>query len=302
MFDYKRFVSILVFLLLAMLTPQFNVMAIELPVLTPLKDSIFLGERIKVVFSFRHDKNMELLFPDSNYNYKPFEFISKTYYPTLSDSIQSRDSVVYTLATYEFEPRLSLALPVFIFQSGDTSMLYSNSVDFNMREVITPSSPPDSLRVNTLYRNLSTNFNYPYLIIGFGTLFVIGAILFLFFRKRILAQYLLYRMKKDFAKFDKKYTQLSEEYNLQTSSKLLEDMLSLWKKYLEKLEKIPYTTLTTKEISKLIDINQLTSSLQNFDRVIYGGYASGDMNSSISFLKEMADMKYKQKQKEVSNV
>jgi len=106
-------------------------------------------------------------------------------------------------------------------------------------------------------------------------------------------------MKKDYEKFLKNYTQIRQRYTVSHSVGDLEDMLSVWKKYLQKLEKIPYTTLTTKEISALFDINQLTSSLQNFDRAIYGGIVQSDMENSIQYLKDCARIKFAEKSQEL---
>jgi hypothetical protein len=274
----------------------------SLPQAQFLKDSVKIGEPIKFSLVFRHDSDMELLFPDSTFDYSPFEFVKKEFYPTYSDSIESLDSVVYTLSTFEMEQSLSLALPVFIFENGDTSKLYSEPASVVLNQVIQIITPQDSLKPNTNYKILNTKLNYPYLMIGFGILILIVAITFVFFRKKLLAQYYLYTMKLDHNKFVKRYSDLQYEYRESPSSALLEDILSLWKKYLEKLERVSYTTLTTKEIAAIVDIPQLTSSLQNFDRAIYGGYVLEDMTNSINYLFDIANLKYINRQKEVRNV
>ncbi|MDX2190261.1 MAG: hypothetical protein SFY32_10380 [Bacteroidota bacterium] len=295
-FTKYRLIVILIFI------AQIHFAAIRVPQIRFLKDSVMLGEPIQVSMSYKHDPNIELLFPDSTYNYFPFEYISRKYFHTKSDSLFDTDSAVYTLSTFELARRLELSVPVFVFINGDTSMIFSNGASVWLKEEITPATPPDSLHVNARFMDMSSTFNYPYFIIGSGIFVLVSGIILLFFRKRIIREYKLYFMKKDYDKFISKYIEIQHMFTAAPSTSLLEDLLSVWKKYLEKLEKVPYTTLTTKEISTLLNINQLTSSLQNFDRAIYGGFIKEDLENSMNYLKDTAKTKFIQKTQSIKNV
>lgn len=264
-------------------------------------DSVKIGEYVKLALIYKHKPKIEFLFPDSTYNFYPFEFVKKDFYPTQTDSAGSTDSIVYTLATYELEPILKLSLPVYVFESGDSLPIYSDDAEIYLSEVVTPSSGIDSLQVNTQYRTLSTKLNYPYFLIGIGVLVFISLIVFIFFRKKIVNRYKLFLISRDYKTFIQNFEkQKASYYNLKSTNEL-ENMLSIWKKYLQKLEKQPYTTLTTKEISKIFEENRLTSSLQNFDRAIYGGYINEDLTNSISVLAENASNRFNLKQRELQN-
>ena len=265
------------------------------------KDSVKIGEPLRISISYRHKPNVEILFPDSTFDFSPFEFIKKEYFPTVSDSLESKDSIIYTLSTFELTSPQKISLPVFMYTSGDTTSIYSNEAEIYLKEVIEKITPADSLKVNTDFTLVNKKLNYPYLLLFLGILIIILAISVLFFRKPLLKRYKLYQMSRDFDNFNKSINSLHVKYNHEKSVEILEDILSLWKKYLQKLEKAPYTTLTTKEISKLFEYNQITSSLQNFDRAIYGGYIKEDLNNSIQYLKETATQRYQSKQKEVKN-
>ncbi len=265
------------------------------------KDSVKIGEQVKLALIYKHNPAAEFLFPDSAYNFFPFEFVKKDFYPTHTDSVESTDSIVYTLTTFELESNFRLSLPVYLYEGGDTLPLYSNDAEILLSEVITQTSGTDSLRVNTQYKVLSGKLNYPYLLIGLGILLLIIAIVLVFFRKKILNRYRLYLIGRDYKSFIRNFEKIEIAYISQTTTSELELTLSTWKKYLEKLEKLPYTTLTSKEISKLFDYNQLTSSLQNFDRAIYGGYVNENLTNSIVNLRETATLRYQQKQKELEN-
>lgn len=273
----------------------------EVPILKSKKDTIKLGEPILVTLIYRHKPNLEVLFPDSSYNFAPFEFVDKRSFPTKSDTAQSVDSVEYKLTTFELGPELALNLPVFIFENGDTIPIYSDDITLNVEQKIIQATQADTLKVNTEFQNLDTTLNYPYILIGLGILICIGGIIFFFFRKKIMAKYYQFLCKRDFENFNKQYSLLAQTYKLQSRTQLLEEMLSDWKKYLQKLEKTPFTSLTTKEISKIIDQNIVTSSLQNFDRAIYGGYANFEMENSIKTLLETANARYQLKLKELLN-
>ena len=61
---------------------------------------------------------MEVIFPDSSYNFSPFEWVSKEYFPTHTNESGSLDSVVYTLTCFDLapvqqlvDPRIVLSLP-----------------------------------------------------------------------------------------------------------------------------------------------------------------------------------------------
>ena len=159
----------------------------SLPEAKFLKDSVKIGEPIKLSLVFKHNPEMELFFADSSYDYAPFEFIKKEYYQTVTTEDISRDSVVYTLSTFELEPRLSLSLPIYILQIGDTSKLYSDPATVILDEIVRRITPQDSLKADTNYRVLNTKLNYPYLLIGVGMLIFVALITFVFFRKKLPA-------------------------------------------------------------------------------------------------------------------
>ncbi|MDX2196492.1 MAG: hypothetical protein NW207_08745 [Cytophagales bacterium] len=276
--------------------------SMTLPELFFDKDSFPLGMPIQATMVYKHAPSQEILFPDSSYDFAPFEFLGKKYFNTYTKDSVSVDSVQYTLRTFDMESGLRLSLPVAIFEEGDTSQLFSNDAFISYSPLVQHISPKDSLKVNTSFWALSYDVNYPYALITILVLGIICIIVFLFFRKKIIAQYQLYMAKRDYERFFNDFNKLESQYIAQKTSQVLEQMLILWKKYLEKLEKAPYSTLTTKEISQIMDYNQLSSSLQNFDRAIYGGIVKEDMSGSIGILRETSLKKFTDKTKELRRV
>lgn len=75
-----------------------------------LKDSVKIGESVPYSLSYKDRKNRPVIFPDSLFNFSPFELLKKEYFDTQSDDINSIDSAVYYLATFEIDTVQSLSI------------------------------------------------------------------------------------------------------------------------------------------------------------------------------------------------
>ena len=204
------------------------------PVLTFLSDSILVGEPTKVIYYFKHEASQEIVFPDSNSNYSPFEFISKQYFNTRTLNGISTDSAVYTLALYEVEGTHSLSLPVTLFLNKDTLKIISQKDSVSIIPLITQASDTLKLKSNTNHIALENDFNYLIVLIGIAALIITAVLIYIFFGKRILRQVKKYRYKIAHRLFVSSYTSLISNLN---SPEKMEEAISLWKKYIERIEK-----------------------------------------------------------------
>src|SRR5688572_21779587 len=68
-----------------------------------VKDSIQIGEPVAYYLSTSYPQSLTVLFPDSIFNFAPFEYSRKAFYPTVTSNGISRDSVIYYLATFEVD-------------------------------------------------------------------------------------------------------------------------------------------------------------------------------------------------------
>ena len=75
----------------------------------------------------------------------------------------------------------------------------------------------------------------------------------------------------------------------------VEKTVADWKKYLEKLEQVPYSKLTSKEIFKITSDNQLKDELGIIDRFIYATAEKPATKSSFDFLLNFAEARYRLK-------
>ncbi len=281
-----------------MLTGAFASSAQEiLPSAKFLSDSMKLGERVAYTLAVKYPRNMQVIFPDSGYNFFPFEFIEKIISHTRSDETYSYDSIAYILSSFEIDKVQSLALPVFILSARDSITVYAPPDSVYLVELIQAASDTIALKENTRYWEVSTDFNYPIIFIGITGVLVVILGTYLLFGKIIQEKFKLYKLKKAHARFTEKYIKQLEA--LKNNKQNPEEILLLWKKYMEDLENLPYTKQTSKEIVLNTDNEPLRTSLRSIDRSIYGNFMDQDLIHSFYFLSEYSEDRYNKKIQEV---
>ncbi len=263
------------------------------------RDTIQVGEHLDFTMVVEYPRGMEVLFPDSSFNYQPFEFISKSYLNTVSDQSISNDSVVFTLTTFSLDSVQQLALPIFLITDGDSTRIDSNPDDVILQQVITQSVDSLDVKESIGYQQVSKAFNYPYLLIALAALALCALLTAIFFGKEIRRRYKLYRMRKRHVRFLEQFRSLQEE-GLESSDKA-EHLLGYWKSYLERLEGMPYTKLTTKEIVTLGENQEFKDTLRMLDSNIYGEFRKTDINQLASRLKEFGIDRFAKKIEELKH-
>ena len=263
------------------------------------KDTVQIGEHVNFTMVLEYPRGMEVLFPDSNYNYHPFEFLEKNYLNTVSNQSVSNDSVVYTLTSFDLDSIQELSLPVFLITDGDSIIVESNADRLVLQQVITESIDSLEIQETIDYQKVSKAFNYPYLLIGLGVLVIIGILIALFFGKEIKRRYKLYRLRKAHHKFLERFGTLQDQ-GLESSTKA-EHLLAFWKLYLERLEGMPYTKLTTREIVTFGQNQELKETLRSIDSNIYGEFKKSDINDLAARLKEFGIDRFAKKIEELKH-
>jgi len=266
-----------------------------------LNDSIKIGESVPYSLSYKDKKNRSVIFPDSLYNFAPFELLDKAYFDTQSDSINSIDSAVYYLTTFEIDTVQSLALPVFVFTGADSIPLYSEKDSIILNQVVTQMPDSVSLEETNAFIPVSRQFNYPYWIIGLILFGVVTLVAFIIYGKEIGKRIKLYRLKKKLEKFQTEFDQEIENLNSETEKTKVESLLKFWKSYMESLEPLPYTKLTTKEIIQIQANSSLEETLKSIDRNIYSQIAVSALQNDFEFLKDYSIDRYEHITEEIKN-
>ena len=270
-----------------------------------LSDSIKIGVPVAYSLAVKYPKNLDIVFPDSLYKYAPFEFNRKKYFPTQSDSLYSYDSAVYFITSFEVDSIQHFSLPVFVLHGRDSTAVYAARDTVILQQLV--AEIPDSVAVeamplieNTTYRRVPLQFNYPYFIIGAVILLIIAGLIFIFFGSKIRQYFFLKRLEKSHRKFIETYDSIALAKD-QPAKRQAEQLLVVWKKYLEQLEARPYTKLTTKEIINFYKPEGIEASLKKVDRTIYSPRTNGELMGDYSALKKYSQKRYEEKVEEVKH-
>ena len=261
-----------------------------------LQDSIKLGKPFQYALSFRHKPDLDVLFPDTTYNFKPFEVKSFEYFPTKTDTRGSLDSVVYTLVSFDIHKIQPLSLPIFINMPTDCTTVYANKDSVILMEMFDKNTQKAILKTDDKIFYLPQEPNYPLILLGFvGFWLLFGLVYWLLgetIRKR-WQQYRLWRRYSDFLSAFQKF-----ERNVSRRQKTVdnaENALLLWRRFLEKLENKPFTTFTTTELVDALQDDRLAEALRSIDATVYGGNIAKDISDALQILKELATQMYKKR-------
>jgi hypothetical protein len=266
-----------------------------------LEDSMRLGEEVEYSLLIKYPKNSEVIFPDSTFDYSPFEYYSKRFFPTRVDSLLAYDSVVYSIASFEVDALQYFQLPVFLLKGKDSIRIMPELDSIYLMELIT--QVPDSLvfKENIAFHDVPLAFNYPYLMIGMGILLVLLIAAFFVFAKTIRKKIRLYRLRKEYEKFSLSFEKGINKVRKGNNVALIEEVLLTWKKYMEKLEDKPFTKYTTREILNSGYDQLFKDVLRSIDKSIYGSLNEGEIQKDFESLEDITLERYKLRISDISN-
>jgi hypothetical protein len=258
-----------------------------------VQDSLIVGDKVLFYLTAHYPENKTILFPDSTYNYAPFEYIAKRYSATQTKDSISYDSAIYELTSFEIDSAQFLRLPVFQINTFDSTFFYSATDTLYLKDLVTIPLPDTlqaqnlPLKTNTIYQPVHWLFNYPVLLIVISALLVIAIIGWLIFGKTIKRNYQIKKITKAHQEFIAQFTTLENELNVNFSKLIAEQAASKWKNYLEGLDTNPYTKFTVKELSILLPDAELIAALKQLDAAVYGNNVQ--LSDAIAYLKKYAE-------------
>lgn len=262
-----------------------------------LQHTMKVGEKVPYALSLKYPEDQTIVFPDSTYDFSPFELVDKQYFNTVSAGGFSFDSVVYYLQSFEMDSLQVIRLPIYVIEGGDSVAVYAQQDTIYLEAI--PVSSADPLRETVQYREVSLLFNYPYLIAFLVVLILIVVAVLLIFGKQIRQRIALYRLRKSQEKFISQFDARASELTATGAKVVAEDAFIFWKRYMEKLERIPYTKLTTKELSAYHKSTELQTAMRNMDKNIYGKFNKEEAYNDLLNLKAFAQERYQAKAEEV---
>lgn len=261
-----------------------------------MEDSLKIGQPIRYSLSIEYSQEIDIVFPDSLFNFSPFELDHKEYFPTRTKAGISYDSAVYYLVSFEIDTVQTLSLPVFRLTRNDSLLLRPQPDTIFLQQLVTEI--PDSvavesmpLRENTDYLRVDYQFNYPYFLIGLTILLIAVAAVIIFFGKTITNNIKAYRLRKRHERFILSFEQLTGSKSDSVRDHA-EKVIIHWKNYLEQLEPFPYRTLTTRELLTTEHAPELEDAMHAIDRAIYSPAVNELPQSSYEQLKQFAEDRF----------
>jgi hypothetical protein len=301
---HKHFKYLIINTLLLIITHKTNA---QIPSWTPpkgkfLSDSVKVGLPVKYALSYRHKATADVFFPDSAYNFTPFELVKREYFNTVTDQNGSLDSVVYTLISFEVTPVQELSLPVYVRAKRDCTRVFAPMDYVVLNSIIKPNTNIDtlSLKKDTRLIPIAQQVNFPLIFLIIIGLLLITGMIFWFFGKPISRQIRLFNFRRRYDDFKKLFQRLSR--GTEDAKKRLENIekaVVLWKIYIERIENKPFTTFTTKEILDNLKDSRLSDALREIDATVYGGVYSSKTIASLQVLQELAEGLYRERRIEM---
>ncbi len=257
-----------------------------------MQDSIGLGQPIQYWLTVSYPPQLQVVLPDSNFNFQPFELVSKSYTPTQIRKPQYFDSAVYSLTSFEIDSVQFLNLPAIFISQQDSNLINAPTDSIYTIHQVVMASDTLSLKENTEFREVASNVNYPLIWILTGLLVVLGFFTYLFFGARIKKYFILRQLHRDYSTFSDKISQAIKDLKTGQDKQKAANALSIWKVFMERLEKKPYTSLTSKEILSLSEAKELKDVLRNIDRSIYGGVTNETLFKDFQSIEDFTQHRY----------
>ncbi len=266
-----------------------------------LEDSVAIGEEIHFWLSAKYPPDLQLVLPDTNYNFAPYEFVEKTYLPSELIGQQAEDSAVYTLQSFEIDPIQYLQLSAIILADGDSLALACEMDSIIFKELAPVVTDTTRLKTNIEFQAVGRQFNYPLLWIILVALFVLVSVFVLVFGGKIRKSWKIKKLKKEYQTFSNIISEHIRKLKENPQPALAETALTHWKTYLEKLEKVPYTKYTSSEILEQQRNAELRDTLRQIDKTVYGKIPQNDIFERFQDIEDFTQHRYSMTLDELKN-
>ena len=254
-----------------------------------LDKEIKIGDSIKLVSVIKYPKEIELIQPDSSYKFFPFTFIKKKNFQSKLNQELIFDSTLYFLRSFEIDSIQFIKLNSFILKENDSLEISSNFDTVYFRSLV--ENVDQNIKMNLSYNSILSILN-TYRLTLYSITFILSIFIFyLIFRKKIIQYIRKRKVLKNHNLFKVEFEKLNKQFKLDSNKKNLEKILLKWKRYMENLSLIPYSSMTSKEIIEFTDDMNLIESLRYLDKIIYSNKLIELEKISFNDLLESAECK-----------
>lgn len=267
-----------------------------------IEDSAKIGQPVHYVLKVLHSKNQELFFPGNNIKIGHFEPIKKEYFSTQTSGKISLDSAIYTFKFFDIANFQTLSLPIYLINTSDCTRIYPKVDTIFLKRLI---PHPELINVN----DLLSNFEIPLLkpktdiknvFIGGIEILLVSGIVYWIFGANIGRTYRYYKLWRKNIEFRRAFQRQSRSISQDPKGiQRLENATLVWKIYIEKLIKTPFSTFTTTEMVDNLKDKRLAKALKAIDSAIYGGNFSEKTMESVNIMVDIANTVYQSERRKI---
>ncbi|GAA0878333.1 hypothetical protein GCM10009119_13010 [Algoriphagus jejuensis] len=258
------------------------------------QDSARLGERVGFVLKARYPETTQLVFPDSSYDFSPLILLEKKTFISKTESGVTLDSAIYFISNFSLEPSVYLSLPVYELSRYDSITFFSNEAELKLKLVLDSIPEQPVFKDNNVYQPIEKNFNWLLAALIAGGVVVLLGGLALLFAKRIKGLFRKNREKLRWIQFERKYKKLAGLLAQNPALELADEVIGLWKGYMESVTGLPFQEWTSSEIADSLDDKDIFKALRAIDMIIYAG-KEAKTEEITNYLLEVARTKYQEK-------
>lgn len=265
-----------------------------------MQDSAKVGERVGYVLKATYPESKQIIFPDSTFDFSPLVLLEKKTFISFTRDSVTQDSTIYYLSNFSLDPSSFLTLPVYELARYDSVVHYPLEAELKLK--LTLDSIPEELvfQENNIYQPLEKSLNW--IIIGIilgGILLLLGVLYFLFANK-IQEYWKERREKRRWTQFEKRWKTQTSILTENPSIESADEVIGLWKGYMESITKLPVKEWTSSEIGEQMDNPEIFKALRAIDLIIYAGKSSKS-EEATSYLLAVAREKYQEKQTKINH-
>lgn len=224
------------------------------------QDTVAIGRHFQAGLSITYPANLNIIFPDSASDFKPYEWIAAEYIPTQKNGSRLKDSIVYTLRTFEVRDIQKLSLPLKFIRQKDTLFEMSPEDSFKLAARI-QSAQDSSLKTLPHTDILPLDPPVDYAGIFLLVIFIILLVLFLIFILR--KPFLKMRRKNKLRKEWKQVRKEIEILNPEDQSKFIYQLNYISRTFLSENSSTHLESKTSTELKELMPDNFITPEIQN---------------------------------------
>ncbi|AEL24704.1 hypothetical protein [Cyclobacterium marinum] len=249
-----------------------------------LQDSAKLGERVGYVLKSSYPSELPIIFPDSTYDFGDFEFLDKQIFTSFTEDSITLDSAVYWISNFSLDSIQAFKIPVYEVLNYDSISHYPQPASLAL--TLTIEEIPEELvfEQNNSYLNIPQAFNYPYLIIGIVAVVILVVLAILLFGKGLIKRWKAYRERKKWNKFESQWESSMQQLINQPGIQEADELLGLWKNYLENLTEQPYKEWTSTEIAEHLNKPEIIKDFRKIELIIYANRVDDNIREACDNL------------------